>query len=152
MADTKTKKPEDEVEEAVEKAGKLWPLLWKAAAGLLVALLTWIGSYISKEYDKIKESNAAMEKRIEELEQDKAKWATLAALEEKQLEMRIQLEVLRQTWSYEYGRKVPTGFPERPGEPALKAPEELFRDVERYKAMQQQRTPPPPLPPSPSKK
>jgi len=145
MADTE-KKALDEVEEIVEKS-KFWPLIWKGGAGLLVALITWIGSYVLKEYNTLVDSHSTMEKRLEELEQDKAKWATLAALEDKQIEMRIQLEVMRQVWSYEYGRKVPSGFPERPGEPALRPPEDLFRDVDRYRAMQQQK-----MPPSPPKK
>lgn len=134
---------EDLAEEIAGKAPKsIWPVLWKLSATVLFGLVTWLGGYISKEYEKIKDTNAAMEKRIEELEQDKAKWATLAALEERQLEMRIQLEVMRQTWSYEYGRKVPTGFPDKPGEPSLKPPDELFRDVDRYRSMQQQKMAP----------
>ena len=131
------KKEEPEVDE--KTVGKLWPLLWKTGSGALIAILTWLGSYIAKEYDHIKQTNSAMEKRIEELEQDKAKWATLASLEEKQLELRIQLEVMRQVWSYEYGRKVPTGFPEKVGEPTLKPPAELFQDIDKYRAMQQQK-------------
>lgn len=140
--------PEDEIEEAVEKGGRVWPFLWKAGAALLVALVTWIGSLISKEYGRMTDAVAVMEKRLGELEQDKTKWATLASLEERQLEMRIQLEVLRQVWSYEYGRRVPTGFPEKPGDPVLKPPPELFQDVDRYRAMQRQRF----LPPDPPKK
>jgi hypothetical protein len=152
MADAEDKGPAADIEEAVEKGGKVSPLLWKICVGLLVALLSWMGGYVSKAYDKFQESNAAMEKRLQDLEQDKAKWATLASLEQKQMEMQIQLEIMRQVWSWEYNRKVPTSFPERSGEPVLKAPAELFRDVDRYKMIQQQKMPPSlPPPPSPSK-
>lgn len=139
--DTDKKEIEKEIEEAVEKKG-IMPIVLKYSSALLIALLTWLGSYISKEYDKIKVSNAAMEKRLEELEQDKAKWATLADLQEQQLQMRIQLEVMRQVWSYEYGRAVPAGFPLRQGQPELKPPAELFRDVDRYRNMQEQKVAP----------
>lgn len=135
-----------DIEAVVEKSGSLWPLVWKASVGLLVGAVTWAGSSVMREYDRIRDSNAAMEKRIEELEQDKAKWATLAALEQKQLEMRIQLEVMRQVWEFQYQREVPTGFPKRIGEPVLRPPDELFRDIDRYKAMQQQKMPNMPVP------
>lgn len=137
-----SKEPAEDGDEKEPKS--FWPILWKLSATALFGLVTWLGGYISKEYEKIKDTNALMEKRIEELEQDKAKWATLAALEERQLEMRIQLEVMRQTWSYEYGRKIPTGFPDKAGEPTLKPPAELFRDVDRYRSMQQQKVEPTP--------
>jgi len=132
---------EDAVEKFVKKGGKGgWgALLQKGIAAALVAFLTWLGSCISKEYDTLKAEHAAIEKRLATLEQDQAKWATLADLQDQQLQMKIQLEILRQVFSYEYSRKVPSEFPSKPGEPDLKPPGDLFRDVERYKSMQEQR-------------
>lgn len=133
----------EEVEKVIKKGGKgISSLIQKGIIALLIASFTWIGSYVSNEYQKVKADWESMGKRLADLEQDKAKWATLAELQEQQLQMRIQLEVMRQTWSYEYGRNIPTGFPSKAGEPALKPPAELFRDVDRYRSMQEQKVMP----------
>jgi hypothetical protein len=143
MGETDKKDLEEQVEKVIKKGGKgIGSLVQKGIVALLIAVLTWIGSYISSEYQKIRTDWETMTKRVAELEQDKAKWATLADLQEQQLQMRIQLEVMRQTWSYEYGRAVPTGFPSRPGQPELRPPAELFRDVDRYRNMQEQKVAP----------
>ena len=129
------------VEKVVRKKGKGgWgDLVQKGIAAALVAFLTWLGSCISKEYEALKVDHEAIAKRLATLEQDQAKWATLADLQDQQLQMKAQLEILRQVWSYEYGRKVPTGFPSKEGEPEIKPPPALLRDIERYKNMQEQR-------------
>lgn len=133
----------EEVEKVIKKGGKgISSLIQKGIIALLIASFTWVGSYISNEYQKVKSDWENIGKRLADLEQDKAKWNTLAELQEQQLQMRIQMEVMRQTWSYEYGRNVPTGFPSRPGEPVLKPPSELFRDVERFRSMQEQKVMP----------
>lgn len=143
MAETEKKDLEASVEKVIKKGGKgIGSLVQKAIATLIVAGITWLGTYISKQYDKVKTDHESISKRLDILEQDQAKWATLADLQEQQIQMKIQLEILRQVFTYEYNRKVPTGFPERPGEPDLKPPAELFRDVERYKSMQEQRVAP----------
>jgi len=132
---------EASVEEIVRKKGKGgWgDLVQKGIAAALVAFLTWLGSCISKEYEVLKADHEAIGKRLATLEQDQAKWATLADLQDQQIQMKSQLEILRQVWSYEYGRRVPTGFPSKDGEPDLKPPTDLLRDIERYKSMQEQR-------------
>lgn len=127
----------EEKEEPEPKS--FWPWVWKTGAMGLVAMLTWLGGYVAKEYERYKEVQSALDRRLADLEQDKAKWATLASLEQQQMELKIQLEVMRQVWSYEYGRNVPTGFPVRQGQPELKPPAELFRDIDRYKAIQEQK-------------
>jgi hypothetical protein len=132
---------EDAVEKVVKKKGKGgWSdLIQKGIAAALVAFLTWLGSCVSKEYETLKSDHEAIAKRLATLEQDQAKWATLADLQDQQHQMKTQLEILRQVWSYEYGRKVPTGFPSKEGEPDLKPSADLLRDIERYKNMQEQR-------------
>jgi len=133
---------EGAVEGVVRKKGKGgWKsLAQKAVAAGLVAFLTWMGSCISKEYDAMREAHAAFGKRLAALEGDQAKWATLAELQDQQVQMKIQLEILRQIFSYEYSRKVPSEFTSKPGEPDLKPPGDFFlRDVERYKNMQEQK-------------
>lgn len=128
--------------EAADEPRTFLPWLWRAGAMGLVALVTWLGGYASKQYDRWIETQAVLEKRLAELEQDRAKWITLSDLEEKQIDLRIQVEILRQVFGYEYGRNIPTGFPQRPGQADLKPPAELFRDLDKYKAMQQQKVAP----------
>lgn len=144
MAEAENEDLKDAVEKVVKKGGKgPWKdLIQKAVAAALVAWLTWLGSCISKEYEALKADHAAIEKRLGALEQDQAKWATMAQLQDEQVQMKVQLEILRQVWSYEYGRHVPTGFPSKAGEPDLKLPADLQRDIERYKNMQEQRVAP----------
>lgn len=133
----------EEVEKVIKKGGRgVSSLIQKGIIALLIASFTWVGSYISNEYQRVKTEWETIGKRLADLEQDKAKWNTLAELQEQQLQMRIQMEVMRQTWSYEYGRNIPTGFPSKAGEPVLKPPAELFRDVERFRSMQEQKVMP----------
>ena len=134
---------EEVVEKIVKKKGKGgWgDLVQKGIAAALVALITWLGRCVSKESEALKADHEAIGKRLTALEQDQAKWATLADLQDQQLQMKIQLEICRQVWSYEYGRRVPTGFPSKEGEPEIKPPADLLRDIERFKNMQEQRVP-----------
>jgi hypothetical protein len=109
-------------------------------SAVTVGLLSFFGSLIWRSFEKIEESQASIGRRLDSLEQDKSKWATLAELDREVTQLRIQVEVMRQVWSYEYNRNVPTGFP-RPGNPVLMPPEELFRDVDIYKNLLQQKYP-----------
>jgi hypothetical protein len=105
-----------------------------------VGLVSFFGSMIWRSFEKIEESQASIGRRLDSLEQDKSKWATLAELDREMTQLRIQVEVMRQVWSYEYNRNVPTGFP-RPGNPVLTPPEDLFRDVDTYQKLLQQKYP-----------
>ena len=131
------------VDEPKKDGSKPWlGYVMKAAGLLVVSSVGFVASLIWKEYEKIGASQTAIERRLGLLEEDKAKWATLAAMEQKLVDLRIRMEVMRQVWSYEYGREIPTGFPKRSGEPRLVPPEELFRDIENYRNMMQQKIPP----------
>jgi len=123
------------------KPKALWPIIWKAGAVLFLSFLSMIGGFLWKELEAFRGEWSALNKRLESLEDDKAKWATLADMERKILELRVQTEVMRQVWSYEYGREVPDGFSPKPGHPVLTPPSELFRDIEKYRAYQQQKIP-----------
>ncbi len=122
------------------KSNLLGPLM-KGVIGLSLGLLGFVASLIWKGYERIEEGQASIEERLSTIEQDNAKWATLASMEERLMELRTRVEVMRQVWSYEYEREIPTGFEKKPGAPVLTPPEELFRDVEKYRNMQQQRIP-----------
>ncbi len=123
------------------KGSGLFGSVMKGVIGLSLGLLGFVASLIWDGYKEIAQDQTVIEDRIRMLEEDKVKWATLAAMEQQILDLRIQIEVMRQVWAYEYGRSVPTGFPKKQGKPILTPPEELFRDVEKYRAMQQQKMP-----------
>lgn len=124
-----------------DKPKSFWPLVWKSGAVLFLSFLSLVGGFVWKEYQSFRGEWNALNKRLESLEDDKAKWATLAEMEKKILEQKIQIEVMRQVWSYEYGRQIPEGFGSKSGQPVLVPPEDLFRDIEKYRAYQQQRIP-----------
>jgi hypothetical protein len=123
------------------KPKSFWPLVWKTGAVLFLSFLSMIGGFLWKELDAFRGEWGALNRRLESLEDDKAKWATLADMERKILELRVQTEVMRQVWSYEYGRSVPSGFSPKQGHPVLTPPEDLFRDIEKYRAYQQNKIP-----------
>jgi hypothetical protein len=87
----------------------------------------------------------AMTSRLERLENDMSHWGTLAELKNKQLEIQIQLEVMRRVWEYEYGRKIPDGTSKAPPDspkPAPVLPPPLPIDPSQFRAEQQQKYPP----------
>ncbi len=137
MADT----PPADADANAPKGSGLFGSVMKGIIGLSLGLLGFVASLIWDGYKEIAQDQTVIQDRIRMLEEDKVKWATLAAMEQQILDIRIQIEVMRQVWAYEYGRSIPTGFPKKQGKPVLTPPEELFRDVEKYKAMRQQRMP-----------
>jgi len=104
------------------------------------SLLGFFGKFVWGHFEEVQKNQEALIDRIKSLEDDKSKWATMAEIDRRSREQQVQLEVMRQVWSYEYGRQVPTGFP-KTGEPKLIPPEELFKDIDRYRDMQQQKYP-----------
>lgn len=130
--------------EETEKTTKstIWVHLGKAVALLAVGIVSWATTHFSSQFSDLSDIQGTHHARLSQLESDNAKWATMARMEKDIMELRIQVEIMRQVWSYEYGRSVPTGFPSRPGKPDLVPPEELLRDLEAYKMMRQQQAPP----------
>lgn len=154
--------PEKEENTQPTKGG-IWSQVGKGVAILAAAVITWavtlfwdefqevkgaheaVRTELNAKYEKAKKDHAETEEllkdRIKNLESDNAKWATMAKMQEDIVRLKTQQEVMRQVWSYEYGREVPTGFPKRQGEPKLVPPEELFRNVDQYRMIQQKRYP-----------
>jgi len=104
------------------------------------SLLGFFGKFVWGHFEEVQKNQETIIKRLDQLEEDKTKWATMAEIDRRTRDLQIQVEILRQVWSYEYGRQVPTGFP-KTGEPKLIPPEELFKDVDEYRKMQQQKLP-----------
>ena len=95
--------------------------------------------------EKMEKDNSAIHHKLAELsslltevKNERDKWMQIARNEKDVLDLRQRVEVMRQVWSYEYGREVPTGFPSKIGKPLLKAPERLIQDIDRYRNMKQQ--------------
>ncbi len=130
--------PDDGVEAKETPAKTGWNFVFKAVGILLVSLAGFVASLIWKGYEKIEASQESISTRLEAIELDTNKWKTLLKHEDQIFDLRVRLEVMRQVWSYEYGRQVPTGFPSKPGKPVLVPPAELFRDIENYRNIQRQ--------------
>lgn len=118
----------------------------KAALALVaMSLLTFFASHLWSVAERLEAAHQETRERLQDLESDKAKWATLADLHNKQTETEVQLEVMRQVWTYEYDREVPQ--PKRRIGPKLPdAPEPVVEDQkpldpEQYRKMREHQYP-----------
>lgn len=110
-------------------------------AMLAAGLLSFFGNLIWKSFETIQKSQEEISDRINMLEQDKSKWATLAEIDQRTREQQSQIEIMRQVWSYHTSREIPRLFPVREGDPTLLPPEDLFRDAHKYRDLMQQKYP-----------
>lgn len=131
--------------------------LTKLMAGLSMGLIMFFASLVWKAYEDTTGALGTLNKRIEKLEDDKAKWGTLTEVANKTISMEIEMSRLSgmmqgfalAVQSGVSERKPVIGPPELPKplplvpsqQPQLKDPKELFRSPEDFKKMQQHKYP-----------
>jgi hypothetical protein len=111
-------------------------------ATVSVGLITWAGQMIWSTYEKIETSQQEILKKIETLESDRARWASLAEMEDRMRRFEVQAAIM--TWLLEHGKIAEVG---KPGDIPLHVPsfdkldpDEYHRRMEqKYKNLQQQK-------------
>lgn len=112
------------------------------AMGLISFFCSQIWNMVDGAHDELIEMND----RVKELEADKSKWATLAELHNRMLQMEAQQQVMERVWEYEYDREIPDPTTRigprigpRLGPLPADGPELVPIDPEEYKRLQEQK-------------
>lgn len=129
-------------ETAVKKREGMSGALKTILATVSVGLITWAGQMVWSTYEKIETSQQEILKKIDALEGDRARWASLAEMEDRMRRFEVQAAIM--TWLLEHGKIAEVG---KPGDIPLRVPtfekvdpDEYHRRMEqKYKNLQQQK-------------
>lgn len=118
------------------------------AAMATMGLLGFIGKHAWSALVEVQTSNVELRERIKELESDRAKWATLSDLHNKEIQLEADLQVTQRIFEYHFGKKIPppwphaeSGAPPDPAPPKPVPPPPRPVDPDQFREMQQQKYP-----------
>ena len=111
------------------------------------ALLGYMGKYAFTEIEYLGRQSSAMAARIVNLENDDAKWGTLAEQKKQLVELAIEVEVLKRTWfrrtldgePYEPAQTMPSMSP--PPNPPPPSPAPFVKSPEEFRLEQSAKYP-----------
>lgn len=105
---------------------------------MAIAFLAFLGKEFWAMMEDIRSSHLGMQSRLEQLERDEAKWATLKHHDDMITELKVEFEVISRIWEWNTGRPVPRDFPIRSEE--FKVTDQDLRDMyQRANMWKQQR-------------
>jgi len=106
------------------------------------AMLGYFGNYAFTEIEALGRQTAAMAARVERLENDDAKWGTLAEQKKQLVDLAIEVEVLKRTWFRRAlnPRTQPTNEDELMEPPAM-APPPFIKSPEEFRQEQNAKYP-----------
>ncbi len=128
--------PDEKRDEKKEMSGSVKSVLATVSAGLIA----WAASMIWSGFDRIAQSQQAIDSRLRKLEESDAKWGTLAEMDRKLREYEIQAGIVR--WLLEHGKFAEVA---KPSDVPLRLPKIEAVDPEEYRKIQQQRFPNEPM-------
>jgi hypothetical protein len=103
-------------------------------ATVSVGLITWAGQMIWSTYEKIETSQQEILKKIDTLESDRARWASLAEMEDRMHRFEVQAAIM--TWLLEHGKIAEVG---KPGDIPLHVPNFEKLDPDEYHRRMEQK-------------
>lgn len=129
------------VTEALKRMPRLRTAVFTVGLTSVGGILGWLGTSTLNNIEEIERMAVDSKARIERLENDDAKWGTLAEQSKTIVALQIEIEVLKRLWRYENRRRpLPDEDYEEvaPDEPEEKeAPPISERAIDEFRGMQE---------------